>query len=51
MELEEIIQNINLRLTAIEKHLNVFTEEEKEDYHYMINNLEVLIMKARKNKQ
>lgn len=45
--MEEIIENINLGVKAIEKHLDVFTEEEKEDYFYMINNIEVLIAKIK----
>lgn len=51
MELEEIIRNINYGLAAVEKHLHTFTVQEREDYHYMINNLEVLVMIAKKNKQ
>lgn len=43
MELEEIIENINTGVKSIENHLDVFTEQEKEDYHYMINNMEILI--------
>lgn len=43
MNVDEIIKNIQLGVVAIEEHLDVFTEQEKEDYHYMINNIEVLV--------
>lgn len=51
MKLEEIIKNINIGAEAIEKHLDVFTEQEKEDYFYMINNIEVLINKCKKYRE
>lgn len=43
MELEEIKENINRGIGSIENHIDIFTEQEKEDYHYMISNIEVLI--------
>lgn len=45
--IEQAIAYIDLGAIAIEKHLDVFTEEEKEDYFYMINNIEVLIAKIK----
>ena len=47
-DLEDIISNINLGVKAVEKHLDAFTEKEKEDYFYMINNIEVLINMLKK---
>ena len=47
MDLEDIIKNISEGVDAIEKHFDVFTEQEKEDYCYMISNIEVLIRIAR----
>ena len=48
MKLDEIIKNINIGIEAIEKHLDVFDEQEKEDYFWMVGNIEVLIKMAEK---
>lgn len=51
MKIEEIVKDIEIGVAAIEEHLDVFTEQEKEDYYYMINNIELLIRIAKKSKQ
>lgn len=43
IDLEDIQENIQAGVDAIEKHLESFEENDKEDYFYMINNIEVLI--------
>jgi hypothetical protein len=45
---EDIKENIQKGLNAIENNLNKFTEEEKENYFYMVNNIEVLLADAYK---
>ena len=48
-QIDEIVENIIKGINAIENHYEDFTDTEKDDYCYMINNLELLLRIARKN--
>ncbi len=43
INIDEVIKDINIGLEAIEGHLNEFEEQEKEDYHCLVNNIELLV--------